>query len=672
MAISGLRARSFLALLITCLLVLLPAAVLGWLVLQNIHQHFAEGYVTNLNQLSRERIFAPISREQALSSRLAHSEVTRQWLLEEQDEGKRQLFFREAEGFRRDFRDRAYFIANVSSQHYYFNSDETDFSDQPRYRLRADNPDDSWFFSTMASTSDFNINVDRNPHLNTTRLWFNILIRNQQQLIGIAGSGVDLSNFITDFIANDMAGVSPMILDRQGAIQAHQDASLIALNSGADGDVDPATRIFNLLAGPEQAEALRQAMQQAEQLADSTQLLRLDLQGREHLVALGFIPALGWHLVTAVDLSTAEVIDARWLWPLIALIAGLALALLLLFGLGTERLLLRPLRQLRQSAQALTDGNYEVQLPATRDDELGELSRSFGIMAERIRENAQELESRVQARTLELQRANHSMAAAQRKIADSINYASLIQRAILPTREMLNALHDNCAVLWQPRDVVGGDFYVFYDLGQRYLIGIADCAGHGVPGALMTMLGHAALDQATRNGDPENPAGLLQQADLILRHMLGDSADTRSVATSMDAGLALVDSRRGLITFAGARINLYFSDGQQVSKLSGGHRALADKRQGTYQNQTTELAGRTFYLCTDGLLDQAGGEQGFGFGTSHFEQMLLKHAHLLPSAQQAAFSATLAQHQGDYPQRDDITMLCFRNHHCATGASSDA
>lgn len=155
-------------------------------------------------------------------------------------------------------------------------------------------------------------------------------------------------------------------------------------------------------------------------------------------MALGFIPALGWHLVTAVDLTTAEIIDARWLWPLIGLIVGLALALLLLFSLGTERLLLRPLRQLRQSAQALSDGNYSVQLPVARDDELGELSRSFGVMAERIRENARELENRVQVRTEELQQANRTMAEAQRKIADSISYASLIQRTILPTREMYN------------------------------------------------------------------------------------------------------------------------------------------------------------------------------------------------------------------------------------------
>lgn len=660
MAIAGLRTRSFLALLITCLLVLLPTAMLGWQVLQSIHQHFAEGYTSNLNQLSRERIFAPISREQALSSRLAYSEITRQWLTDETNESKHQLFFREAEGFRNDFRDRAYFIASVSSQHYYFNSDDANYSEQPRYRLRNDNPDDNWFFNTAEASNDFNINVDRNPYLNTTRLWFNILIRDQGELIGIAGSGLDLSNFIADFIANDLAGVSPMILDRQGAIQAHQDASLIALNSGADGVADPARKIFSLLTRPSEDAALRQAMLLAEQQPESVQLLRLELQHRDHLVALGYMPALGWHLVTAVDLTTAEIIDSRWLWPLLALLGGLTLVLLVLFSLGTERLLLRPLRQLRQSAQALAEGNYEVQLADARDDEIGELSRTFGIMAQRIRKHTSELESRVRARTLELQHANRQMIEVHRKVEDSINYASLIQQAMLPNREMLNVLHDRYSVLWRPRDVVGGDFYIFHDLGNRYLLGIADCAGHGVPGALMTMLGHAALNQAVRDGNPNDPADLLQRTDQILRQMLGDNTTTRSLATSMDAGLAFVDLEQKQVTYAGARIALYFSDGQQVGHLRGGHRSLADKRLGIYQNTTMDLAGNTFLLCTDGFLDQAGGEHGFGFGSTRFAELLRNCADLPLAAQQEKFSAALAKHQGEYPQRDDITMLSFR------------
>jgi serine phosphatase RsbU (regulator of sigma subunit) len=95
--------------------------------------------------------------------------------------------------------------------------------------------------------------------------------------------------------------------------------------------------------------------------------------------------------------------------------------------------------------------------------------------------------------------------------------------------------------------------------------------------------------------------------------------------------------------------------------LPGARRALGDKRQGDYHNQQIALQpGRTFYLCTDGFLDQAGGERGFGFGNSRFADMLRRHASLPLNEQSAAFSDTLAAYQGDYPQRDDITMLCFR------------
>lgn len=661
MAAFGLRAKSFLALVLACLLALVPALLIGGQVLKGIHQHFGEAYARNATQLNRERIFAPISRELALSLRFANSEVTRQWLLDEQDPDKHSLFFREAEGYRQAFRDHAYFIVNTNSLDYYFNGGDQSFSDQPRYRMSPDNPDDRWFFGTLESTSDYNINVDSNPQMNTTRVWLNMLIRNDHKVIGIAGSGIDLSNFISDFIASELAGVSPMILDRHGAIQAHQNPELIALNSGADGAAQPESLVFSLLGSADQAESLRQAMQQAEQQPDQVQTLRLQLQGREQLLALGFIPELGWHVVNAVDLNTAEVINRQWLWPLVIGLAGLILVLVLLFALGTERLLLRPLRQLRQSAQALAAGNYDVRLPKARNDEIGELSSAFGSMAARVRENTQQLESRVQERTRALEEANRDMANAHKKIGDSIDYASLIQRAILPNRELVNTLGDRHAVLWRPRDVVGGDFYIFRNLGQHYLLGVVDCAGHGVPGALMTMLAHAALDQAISDCGPQDPAAVLQRTDQIVRNMLGDTPEFSSLATNMDVGLAFVDIDQRKVTFAGAKIALYFSDGNQVEHLPGGRRALVDKRQGQYHNTETELlSGRTFYLCTDGFLDQAGGELGFGFGNSRFAEMLREHACLPLEQQSAAFSATLAAYQGSYPQRDDITMLCFR------------
>lgn len=254
MAALGLRGKSLLALLFACLVALLPAAAIGWMALKGAQQYFGEAYARNATLLNRERIRAPITRELALSLRLADSEVTRQWLLDEDNPAKRDLFFREAEGYRRDFRDHAYFLASTGSLGYYFNSDSEPFSTEPRYHLNREAEADRWFFSTLRDTESLNINVDYNPALNTTKVWFNILVRDHEDdIIGLAGSGLDLTSFVADFLASGESGVTPMIIDAQGAIQAHPNPALIALNSGADGSLR-GDGLFALLGNAQNAE----------------------------------------------------------------------------------------------------------------------------------------------------------------------------------------------------------------------------------------------------------------------------------------------------------------------------------------------------------------------------------------------------------------------------------
>jgi serine phosphatase RsbU (regulator of sigma subunit) len=662
MATFGLRGKSLLALLLACLLALVPAALVGWMALQSIHEYFGDAYARNATLLNREKIRAPISRELALSLRLADSEVTRQWLLDEQDEAKSELFFMEAEGYRKDFRDHAYFIGSVASQGYYFNSDDEPLNPSPRYILDEAKPADNWFFSTLRDTDVYNINVDFNPTLNTTKVWFNILVKDRAgATIGLAGSGLDLSGFVRDFIASDNPGVSPMIFDQNGAIQAHQNAELIALNSGAYDNTETQFSLFGLLGDEAEQDAVRSAMQQGLSEPDSVITLRVTLDGEPQLLALSYLPELGWFVANGVNLDSAQVIDGRWLLPILLALAGLIVALILLFALAIERLLLKPLRQLKRSAQAMAAGRYDVQMPNARDDEIGELSAAFGVMANKVRQHTAELEQRVQERTSELEQANQEMLTAQKKIGDSIDYASLIQRSILPDRELVSTLGEHHAVLWRPRDVVGGDFYVFRSEGQHCLLGVVDCAGHGVPGALMTMLAHAALDHAITDCGMQDPAAVLQRTDQIIRKMLSDAPEYKALATNMDVGLAYVDLTQRNVTFAGAKIALYYSDGERVDLLQGAKRALGDKRQAEYINHSVGLEpGRTFYMSTDGFLDQAGGEDGFGFGNSRFADMLLQHARLPLGQQNTAFSDTLAAYQGQYAQRDDITMLCFR------------
>lgn len=656
----GLRAKSMLALVLACLLALAPASLIGWQILDSVRNHFGEAYARNLTQLKRQRILAPISRDLALSKRLANSEITRQWLMDEDNPKLRTQFFREAEGYRFDLSSRSYFLTSKGSKGFYFNDDQKAFSDQPRYTLSIDKPSDSWFFGTLQQPELFNINVNYDAHLQITQVWLNMQIRVRDRVLGIAGTGIDLSAFLKEFIDTTEAGITPIIITRSGAIQAHRDKALIAVNQAAS-NADQSQTLGGLLPDDPARKALAAAMAFAEQTPDEVATLHTQLDGRPQLLVLAYIPELKWHLVSAVDLKAVKVIDDRWLNAALLTVVLLIGLLLVAFGYAVERLVLRPLRKLQLSASQMAHGNFDVSLPPVGRDELGDLSEAFGIMARQIRNNTEELETQVQTRTQALEQANEDMRRAHKQINDSIDYASLIQRAILPNQQLIQQLGAHHFVLWRPRDVVGGDFYIFRSECEQHILGVVDCAGHGVPGALMTMLARAALDHAMTQAGMSSPAEVLIQTDGMMRHMLSDCELPRAIATNMDIGLAFADRGTRKLRYAGAKISLYWSDGHQIGEIKGTRRAIGDRRVGQYTDTEIDMRpGVTYYLATDGFLDQAGGELGYGFGNTRFAKLLLAHARRPMSEQANALDDELTRYRGELPQRDDVTILSFR------------
>ncbi|AHV93215.1 integral membrane sensor hybrid histidine kinase domain protein [Bordetella holmesii ATCC 51541] len=194
MAKWGLRKKSFMALLLACIVMLAPAILITWFVFDGVRDHFGRAFAENFTQLSRQRILAPVSREMALSTRLANSEVTRRWLHNENDPAARELFFREAEGYRRDFMGHAYFIASADSGNCYY-SDATGQSDLPRYTLSRDATDDGWFYASLKSPDSYNINVNPDLKIKTTKVWINVQIRDGDQVLGLSGAGLDVGAF---------------------------------------------------------------------------------------------------------------------------------------------------------------------------------------------------------------------------------------------------------------------------------------------------------------------------------------------------------------------------------------------------------------------------------------------------------------------------------------------
>jgi len=171
-----------------------------------------------------------------------------------------------------------------------------------------------------------------------------------------------------------------------------------------------------------------------------------------------------------------------------------------------------------------------------------------------------ELEQIIEARTIELTEKNT-------KLMDSIDYAKKIQEAILPAPEELAEIFSEYFVIWKPRDIVGGDFYWVKNTRDGYIIVVADCTGHGVPGAFMTMAVNSILNNIVTSMETHDPATIIKEIDTLLKQHLNRSKTNRFTDDGLEAGVCYIGKDRRIL-FAGAGIDLYIRNhtGLSISK----------------------------------------------------------------------------------------------------------
>lgn len=314
------------------------------------------------------------------------------------------------------------------------------------------------------------------------------------------------------------------------------------------------------------------------------------------------------------------------------------------------RRIIQPIARLVKEASFIESDDMSSLLTVRSDDEISRLAQAFNSVLGKMRQAI-----------IAGDAANQKVVEANRQIASSINYAGLLQRSILPDRQLQETFGDDHFILWLPRDTVGGDYYIFHSEAGNCVAGVADCAGHGVSGAMMTMLARAGIDRSILEVGISSPAAVLSCTDAAMRKLLHGAQQSKSIATSMDMGLVHLDFQAKTLKFAGAKISLYWSDGQTMNMIKGNNRAICDHRIGVYtDHELPLLPGCTYYLTTDGLLDQSGGEDGFSLGTEKFTQWLIRLARQPLAEQREGLAQALAQFRGSHPQRDDITILSFR------------
>ena len=380
-----------------------------------------------------------------------------------------------------------------------------------------------------------------------------------------------------------------------------------------------------------------------------------DYDGEEKYFYLSKISSSGWTL--GFSIPTTVITD-----NLHALLLGFAIACVISIGISMVVILfllnglLRPVIHLTKIVKEFGVTGMDARCEINTKDEIGELGRAFNGMADTIQNHSETLEQRVLERTKELNEKNA-------KIQDSIEYAKMIQQTILPhDTEMAETLKDYF-IIWNPRDIVGGDLYWMRKFDDGFTIVVGDCTGHGVPGALMTMAVNSILDRIVDVTCHDDPASILSELDMLLDQTLRRGNGEAELQDGLDAGIVYV-SNNGEILYSGARISLFIFNGGESSEIRGAFHTIGvdfNKRTKQFKNHKIRIhKGMSFYLATDGMKDQVGGENRLPFGKKGLLAVLKSIQQCSMEEQKKIIWSSYEDYKKDEILRDDVTMIGFR------------
>lgn len=249
-------------------------------------------------------------------------------------------------------------------------------------------------------------------------------------------------------------------------------------------------------------------------------------------------------------------------------------------------------------------------------------------------------------------------------ITDSIDYAKTIQEAVLPTTSEIKKIFPESFVLYKPKSIVSGDFYWLNTINDRLICAVADCTGHGVPGAFMSLLGYNMLEDVAKAATTISPALMLDALhQQVLARLSGDKGETSK--HGMDISLISIDTANNRLEFAGAHNSLYVVRGSELLELKADKMGIGEasgKKRTLFTNQVLDLQkGDMIYLFTDGFPDQIGGAHRKKFYYPPFKDLLISISQFPPETQRNKLNDSHVQWLGEkYDQTDDILIMGIR------------
>jgi serine phosphatase RsbU (regulator of sigma subunit)/CHASE3 domain sensor protein len=283
----------------------------------------------------------------------------------------------------------------------------------------------------------------------------------------------------------------------------------------------------------------------------------------------------------------------------------------------------------------------------------------------------------------EIKKAKIETETKNQEITSSINYAKRIQSAILPDLSAYNQIIPRSFIFYQPKDIVAGDFYWIIKEGDEIYFAVADCTGHGVPGAMVSVVCHNALNRSVREFGLKSPAQILEQTRKLVIETFEEREEV--VYDGMDIALCKLNLKTRELEYSGANNSLYIIPKHSATAftnnnidLQGAHYSIYDGKSNSklidikadkqpiaryfriepFTNHTIKLEeGDSIYMFTDGYPDQFGGERNKKFNYRRFREILLENSDLDMSIQKTELIKSLNIWMNEMEQVDDICIV---------------
>jgi serine phosphatase RsbU (regulator of sigma subunit) len=250
-----------------------------------------------------------------------------------------------------------------------------------------------------------------------------------------------------------------------------------------------------------------------------------------------------------------------------------------------------------------------------------------------------------------------------KNLTDSLKYAKRIQEALLPSETYFRKHFHDSFIFFKPKDIVSGDFYWIGEKGDKVFVAAADCTGHGVPGALMSMIGMEIIGKAINEGNIESPSRILAILSKALEKTFSSEKNIGTIIRDgMDIGLCQIDKASKKMVYAGSFFPLYLIRNNSLSEFKSDKLSIGFNPGGLLytDHEIDILENDIFYIFSDGYVDQFGGAENKKFMYRRFRFLLTKIHNFSVADQKSILEEEFREWMGNNVQLDDIMVIGFR------------